>query len=197
MTEPNRQIFGFHLFIRALVWTKRVKQSMRSDNPAAPRSTSIDLALQVFRGLVVVRVSQSVIHAARDGWFTHTHTNTPLHAPTSTPRRPISCRPAVKLCIYIMHEAESPERQQQSRVRSGCLLHRVCVCVLGPAWGSRHEPLWGKLSSSSLPPLCSLYETIKMRSINIDDCNFVFVCQNVQLSKFKFKFNNYWNTTEE
>lgn len=142
-------------------------------------------------------VSQSSMLLEMDGSHTHTHTNTPLHAPTSTPRRPISCRPAVKLCIYIMHEAESPERQQQSRVRSGCLLHRVCVCVLGPAWGSRHEPLWGKPSSSSLPPLCSLYETIKMRSINIDDCNFVFVCQNVQLSKFKFKFNNYWNTTEE
>lgn len=199
MTEPNRQIFGFHLFIRALVWTKRVKQSMRSDNPAAPRSTSIDLALQVFRGLVVVRVSQSVIHAAGDGWFTHTHTQTHLCTPPPQPRDGQSAagqrsNSASTLCMkQRVLRGSSRVEFAQDVYSTVC----VCVCVLGPAWGSRHEPLWGKPSSSSLPPLCSLYETIKMRSINIDDCNFVFVCQNVQLSKFKFKFNNYWNTTEE
>lgn len=199
MTEPNRQIFGFHLFIRALVWTKRVKQSMRSDNPAAPRSTSIDLALQVFRGLVVVRVSQSVIHAAGDGWFTHTHTHKHTSArPHLNPETANQLQASGQtLHLHYAWSRESWEAAAESSSLRMFTPPCVCVCVLGPAWGSRHEPLWGKPSSSSLPPLCSLYETIKMRSINIDDCNFMFVCQNVQLSKFKFKFNNYWNTTEE
>lgn len=104
----------------------------------------------IFRGLVVVRVSQSVIHAAGDGWFTHTHTNTPLHAPTSTPRRPISCRPAVKLCIYIMHEAESPERQQQSS--SLRMFTPPCVCVC--AWPCLGVQTWAPLRETVLflPP---------------------------------------------
>lgn len=140
-------------------------------------------------------VSQSSMLLEMDG--SHTHTQTHLCTPPPQPRDGQSAAGQRSNSASTLCMKQRVLRGSSSRVRSGCLLHRVCVCVLGPAWGSRHEPLWGKLSSSSLPPLCSLYETIKMRSINIDDCNFVFVCQNVQLSKFKFKFNNYWNTTEE
>lgn len=193
MTEPNRQIFGFHLFIRALVWTKRVKQSMRSDNPAAPRSTSIDLS--GFGG----GEGQSVSHPCCWRWMVHTHTHKHTSArPHLNPETANQLQASGQtLHLHYAWSRESWEAAAESSSLRMFTPPCVCVCVLGPAWGSRHEPLWGKPSSSSLPPLCSLYETIKMRSINIDDCNFVFVCQNVQLSKFKFKFNNYWNTTEE
>lgn len=54
-----------------------------------------------------------------DGVPPHTHHHTPHDpqcAPASTLRRPISCRPAVKLCTCIIHGAASPRRPQRSPV---------------------------------------------------------------------------------
>lgn len=80
-----------------------------SDNPAVSLSCCINLS--GCGGLLrVVLVSQSL------GDVNFILQLTPPHAPTLTARRPISCRPAVKIFACIMHEAESPERRQESGV---------------------------------------------------------------------------------